>query len=104
MALTKPSNHDPKAATDRCNVQALAVQLGANSCSCSRSIQSCPYLVNNKIINGGLNGDDQVNLNTDRVGRCRQAQATTAFTWFAFACFLGSLALSFMQWKRGGRK
>lgn len=34
--------------------------------------------------------------------KCRELQASTAFMWFLFAAFLGSLALAVLAFKRGG--
>ncbi|TGO11444.1 hypothetical protein BTUL_0109g00080 [Botrytis tulipae] len=38
----------------------------------------------------------------DATGRCRETQASTAFLWFAAACFVGTTALHFLSSKRGG--
>ena len=85
------------------DIQAYAAQLGVSSCVCSDDNSSCPYLINNDIINGGQNDKGQVDLPTNRVRRCQSAQADTAFIWFAFACFVGTFYLSFMAWRRGGK-
>lgn len=61
-------------------------------------------MVNNVVINGGKDKTGAVNLYTNRVTRCREAQADTAFIWFAFATFLATFALSFLSWRRGGVK
>ncbi len=82
----------------------MAAALGAHSCSCDKPTYSCPYLVNNVVINGGKNGKGEVNLPTNRSYRCREAQADTAFIWFAFAAFVATFALSFLSWRRGGIK
>ena len=82
----------------------MAAKLGVHSCSCRDVHASCPYLVNNVVINGGKNKAGQVNLGTNRVTRCREAQADTAFIWFAFATFLATFALSFLSWRKGGIK
>lgn len=34
--------------------------------------------------------------------KCRELQASTAFMWFLFATFLGSLALAALAFRRGG--
>lgn len=34
--------------------------------------------------------------------KCRELQASTAFMWFLFISLLGSLALAFLGWRRGG--
>jgi len=80
--------------------QAYAAQLGAHSCSCNKPQTNCPRLVNNVIINGGKDRSGAVDLNIDRVMRCREAQADTAFLWFAFAAFCATFALSFLAWRR----
>ncbi|KAL2054451.1 hypothetical protein ABVK25_005199 [Lepraria finkii] len=81
---------------------AMAAKLGVHSCSCSLDHQSCPYLVNNVVINGGRdkNGFDP---NVNRVMRCREAQADTAFIWFAFGTFLATFALALLSSRRGGK-
>lgn len=38
----------------------------------------------------------------DTQKRCRELQASTAFMWFLFACFVGTLALTALGWRRGG--
>ncbi len=82
----------------------MAAALGAHSCSCNNANTNCPYLTNNVVINGGKNKDHQVNLHTNRSYRCREAQADTAFIWFAFVAFVATFALSFLSWRRGGVK
>lgn len=37
----------------------------------------------------------------DVEGRCREAQATTAFLWFLFACFAVTVGLSFVSKSKG---
>lgn len=91
-------------ANAKCGEQAFANLVGPQSCSCDEDNDPCGRLVNNHIINGGRNRDGSVVADVNRSGRCREAQADTAFIWFAFACFLGSFALSFMAWRKGGRK
>ncbi|MCJ1442691.1 MAG: hypothetical protein MMC23_003188 [Stictis urceolatum] len=65
---------------------ALAAYLGAHSCNNS--------------------GYTKSNLVTKTSGsepkRCREAQASTAFLWFAFACYAASMVLSFMNKSGGG--
>lgn len=85
---------------NECVTQAYAAQLGAHDCSCNKPNSSCSYLVNNVIINGGKNHEGAVNLDTNRVMRCHEAQADTAFLWFAFAAFCATFALSFLAWRR----
>jgi cytochrome oxidase assembly protein ShyY1 len=81
----------------------MAAKLGVHSCSCSADHQSCPYLVNNVVINGGKDKTGAVDLNVNRVMRCREAQADTAFIWFAFGTFLATFALALLAWRRGGK-
>ena len=86
---------------------AYAAQLGTQSCSCDKKYELCARLANNVIINGGVvkgGGDSAVGSDVPRVRRCREAQADTAFMWFAFAAFVGSAVLSFLSWRRGGVK
>lgn len=85
-------------------IQAYAAQLGVHSCSCNEPDSNCSYLVNNSIINGGKDTHNQIAQETNRVNRCREAQAATAFTWFAFACFLATCFLSVRSWRSGGIK
>lgn len=59
--------------------------------------------MHNVIINGGVDRDGHVSPSVNRGNRCREAQADTAFIWFAFAAFVGSLALSVLSWRRGGK-
>ncbi|KAF3940363.1 hypothetical protein ABW19_dt0202412 [Dactylella cylindrospora] len=65
---------------------ALAAGLGVHSCG------NTDYVKSNSITNG----------NPDQTARCHEAQALTAFLWFLFAAYLGSLAISFLGWRRGG--
>lgn len=88
-----------------CGGIALAAYLGVHSCgndvsiwlrrSISRSrwilIDEQKYVLTNGITNGSLN----------RRKRCREAQAVTAFLWFGFAAWVGSLILSALS-SRGG--
>ena len=92
---------------------ALAAYLGVHSCNnhvCSfphsKSTQcgsaerhSCfadrffkGYVTSN-LVTAGSNGDPGK--------RCREAQAVTAFLWFGFAAFAGSLVFSFMGMRSG---
>jgi len=61
-----------------CAAVAMAAELGAHSCS------NGDYTRSNHITNGS----------PDTAGRCREAQATTAFLWFAWACYVFSLFLT----------
>ena len=83
--------------------QAMAAKLGVHSCSCSIPDSGCDYLTNNVVINGGKDGS-AVSRTLDRVQRCREAQADTAFIWFAFGTFLATFGLAFLSWRRGGIK
>ncbi|KAJ9354082.1 hypothetical protein DTO282E5_3944 [Paecilomyces variotii] len=53
----------------------LAARLEAHSCSNQK------YLLHNDVTNNSRH----------REKRCREGQASTAFLWFAWACFMGSL-------------
>ncbi|KAL1635943.1 hypothetical protein SLS58_009994 [Diplodia intermedia] len=64
-----------------CAAVALAAYLGAHSCSNSG------YTHSNFITNGSR----------DTEKRCREAQASTAFLWFGFACFC---ATAFFSWQQ----
>lgn len=79
------------------HTQAYAAKLGVHSCS------STPYTSNNVIINGGINHDHKISSTVNLGNRCREAQADTAFIWFAFAAFAASAALSLLSWRRGGK-
>lgn len=61
-----------------CAAVAMAAELGARSCS------NGDYTRSNHITNGSRNTG----------GRCREAQATTAFLWFTWALFMFSLFLT----------
>ncbi|KAL8823542.1 MAG: hypothetical protein Q9191_005760 [Dirinaria sp. TL-2023a] len=75
------------------------------SCSCNQPHGLCTHLTHNNIVNGGVvTNEHAVSDNVDRVGRCRQAQADTAFIWFAWAAFCASAFFSFLAWRRGGLK
>lgn len=74
----------------------LAARLHARSCgnyvSCSLYLlhvihPSQSYLKSNHLTNGSL----------DPGKRCRELQAATAFMWFLFASFLGSLIMDFLN-------
>ncbi|KAJ5887798.1 hypothetical protein N7495_007839 [Penicillium taxi] len=64
-----------------CAAIALAAKLGAHSCSNAR------YILRNEITNGSLNP----------AKRCREAQASTAFLWFAWAGCMASVFISIMM-------
>ncbi|EOD43506.1 putative non-classical export protein [Neofusicoccum parvum UCRNP2] len=68
-----------------CAAVALAAYLGVHSCSNNH------YTSTNFITNGSHNTGK----------RCREAQASTAFLWFGFACFAATTFFSFQQ-NRGG--
>jgi hypothetical protein len=54
-------------------------------------VHSCEddfYLAVNEVTNGSL---------FDPTGRCHEAQAATAFLWFAWACYTASLVLSVLD-------
>ncbi|EXJ95586.1 hypothetical protein A1O1_00708 [Capronia coronata CBS 617.96] len=70
-----------------CAAVAMAAELGAHSCD------NQAYLARNKITNGS---------DHDRSGRCREAQASTAFLWFAWACWTASLVFSVLDARSGG--
>lgn len=69
-----------------CAAVAMAAELNVHSCS------NTDYTTSNKITNGSH----------DTHGRCREAQATTAFLWFGFAAFVGSAVLSGLQSRGAG--
>ena len=50
------------------------------------------YTSTNSITNGGWNPEK----------RCREAQAITAFLWFGFAAFLGSLIITAFNMRKTG--
>jgi len=64
---------------------ALAAYLGVHECT------NHSYVSSNKITNGSDN----------QPKRCREAQAVTAFLWFGFAAFAGSLVFSFLGMRSG---
>ncbi|KAI4160195.1 MAG: hypothetical protein LQ342_005907 [Letrouitia transgressa] len=68
-----------------CGGIALAAYLGVHSCGNDK------YVLTNGITNGSNNPHK----------RCREAQAVTAFLWFGFAAWVGSLILSALS-SRGG--
>lgn len=47
------------------------------------------YLKNNEITNGA----------EDMTKRCREAQASVAFLWFAWAGYMASFIVSFFMWR-----
>lgn len=69
-----------------CAAVAMAAELGTHSCSNSA------YTHRNHITNGS----------PDTAGRCREAQAATAFLWFAWACFTASFFFSVLGARGGG--
>ncbi|CAF9939051.1 MAG: hypothetical protein HETSPECPRED_001464 [Heterodermia speciosa] len=76
-------------------------------CGCNQPHSQCTHLTNNNIVNGGVttvDGHHVVDPNVNRVDRCRQAQADTAFIWFAWAAFVATALFSFLAWRRGGIK
>lgn len=94
----------------------MAVKLGVHSCDPdtkgfsdlgikNASKSASLYLVENIIINAGVG----YTVNFDWSSRCREAQADTAFLFFAFACFAASTVLDFfgsggsgIKMRRGG--
>jgi hypothetical protein len=64
-----------------CAAVAMAAELGAHSCS------NKSYTTTNHITNGAH----------DTAGRCREAQAATAFFWFAFAVWTVSFVFSLLS-------
>lgn len=50
------------------------------------------YLISNNIVNGAHNAK----------GRCQELQAATAFFWFLFALFMGTLVMSALGSRGGG--
>lgn len=69
-----------------CGAIATAAYLGAHSCS------NDSYTLLNPITNSSSN----------RESRCRKAQAATAFLWFGFFAWLGTLVLSILGGKSSG--
>ncbi|KAA8641905.1 MARVEL domain-containing protein [Aspergillus tanneri] len=65
---------------------ALAAKLESHSCSNEN------YTLHNEITNGSVH----------REKRCREAQASTAFLWFAWAGYMASAVLSFMMSRKTG--
>lgn len=59
----------------------LAAKLGVHSCGNEK------YLVSNSLTNGS----------SDMSKRCHELQASTAFYWFLFAAYLGSIIATFMN-------
>ncbi|KAG7008534.1 hypothetical protein G7Y79_00005g016750 [Physcia stellaris] len=82
---------------------AFAARIPIN-CGCSEAHSMCTHLTHNNIVNGGVDGQHNVDQNVNRVDRCRQAQADTAFIWFAWAAFAATAFFSFLAWRRGGVK
>lgn len=75
--------------------QALAVKLRVHSCSIDTKNLRDPsneYFLN-PVINSGSGRPG------DLTARCREAQADTAFLFFALAAFIGSLVLDLMSGK-----
>ncbi|ODM16482.1 hypothetical protein SI65_07989 [Aspergillus cristatus] len=65
---------------------ALAARLECHDCS------NDEYTRNNEVTNGA----------EGRAKRCREAQASVAFLWFAWAGYTASMILSFVQWRQSG--
>ncbi|KAJ5816647.1 hypothetical protein N7447_008880 [Penicillium robsamsonii] len=61
-----------------CSAIALAAKLECHSCSDHK------YLARNEITNGSHNMEK----------RCREAQASVAFLWFGWACYMASVIVS----------
>ncbi|KAL9077221.1 MAG: hypothetical protein Q9161_000487 [Pseudevernia consocians] len=76
---------------------AYAAKLGAHSC------HRLSYTSTNVVINGGIDPAGKISPAVNLANRCREAQADTAFIWFAFAAFCATFALSFLAWRRGGK-
>ncbi|CZT22217.1 related to non-classical export protein Nce102 [Ramularia collo-cygni] len=69
-----------------CAAVALAAELGVHSCS------NRDYVTSNKVMRGA----------SQESSACREAQAATAFLWFGWVTFVGTLAMSAMGFKSGG--
>jgi len=69
-----------------CGAVAMAAELRVHSCG------NVGYIKSNHITNGAAN----------MTKRCHEAQATTAFLWFGFACFVASTVLSAFGARGGG--
>lgn len=87
-----------------CAAVALAAYLGVHSCSNGVSPVSALQRLNaplTKALQNYTRGNFITNGSHNTEKRCREAQASTAFLWFGFACFAAS---SFFSWQqnRGG--
>ncbi|KAK4626157.1 Non-classical export protein [Fulvia fulva] len=69
-----------------CGAVALAAELGVHSCN------NDDYVSSNRVIRGARN----------QHSACREAQASCAFLWFGWACFVGSAAITGMAMRGGG--
>jgi len=69
-----------------CGAVAMAAKLGVHSCG------NEGYVTSNGVTNGSHNPGK----------RCHEAQATTAFLWFGFACFAASTFFSALGARSGG--
>ncbi|RMZ88851.1 hypothetical protein DV736_g3922, partial [Chaetothyriales sp. CBS 134916] len=69
-----------------CAAIALAAELEVHSCN------NKTYTHSNRITNGAHN----------TAHRCREAQASTAFLWFGWACYTASLFFSFLDARGNG--
>jgi hypothetical protein len=63
----------------------LAAKLGVHSCT------NFNYTATNHLTNGG----------PDLKERCQELQASTAFFWFLWVCYMGSVAIAFMNRSSG---
>jgi len=68
--------------THSCNNTVSYIKYDRNTCVALMIIQD--YVTHNRVTNGSHNPS----------GRCREAQAATAFLWFTFALFVASLFFS----------
>ena len=83
---------------------ALAAYLGVHSCGniVCIDVSLCCFTAVSNDEKGYINTNVvTAGSSTDNGKRCHEAQATCAFLWFGFACYLASLALSAME-ARGG--
>lgn len=53
------------------------------------------------VAQGYIKGNLVTNGSTNMTKRCQEAQAVTAFLWFGFASFLGSLVFSVLAMRSG---
>jgi hypothetical protein len=103
LSSSTPNNFQPRLTP---NLQAYAATIKVGNCADIYYLadHDNPFAPSANKIYPGVGGDEKKYARAvldDATTRCRETQASTAFIWFLAACFVGTLAVSFMGRKKG---